>query len=55
MQELNLGQTSYKDFELKPERSYGYRIIAEDKDGLKSDPADSNSVASPIVKPQKAK
>ncbi|MDP2863730.1 MAG: hypothetical protein Q8N95_13155 [Desulfobacterales bacterium] len=55
LHELNLGQTSYKDFELKPERSYGYRIIAEDKDSLKSDPADSNAVASPIVKPQKAK
>ena len=55
LRELNLGQTSYKDFELKPERSYGYRIIAEDKDSLKSDPADSNAVASPIVRPQKAK
>jgi len=55
LQELNLGQTNYKDFALKPEISYGYRIIAEDKDGLKSDPADSNAVASPIVKSQKAK
>jgi len=55
LQELNLGQTSYKDFALKPEISYVYRIITEDKDGLKSVPADSNAVASPIVKPQKAK
>ena len=55
LQELNLGQTSYKDFALKPEISYGYRIISEDKDGLKSEPADSNAVTSPIVKPQKAK
>jgi fibronectin type 3 domain-containing protein len=55
MQELNLGQTNCKDFELKPERSYGYRIITEDRDGLKSEPADSNAVASPIAKPQKAK
>lgn len=55
LQELNLGQTSYKDFELKPEISYGYRIISEDKDELKSDPADSNAVASPVVRPPKAK
>lgn len=55
LQELNLGQASYKDFALKPEISYVYRIITEDKDGLKSDPADSNAVASPIVKPQKAR
>ncbi|MDQ1329839.1 MAG: uncharacterized protein QG578_101, partial [Thermodesulfobacteriota bacterium] len=55
IQELNPGQTNCKDFGLKPERSYGYRIIAEDKDGLKSDPADCNTVASPVEKPQKGK
>ena len=53
--ELSMGQTSYKDFDLKPESSYSYRIISEDKDGLKSDPADSNQVASPIVKQEKSK
>jgi fibronectin type 3 domain-containing protein len=55
IQELDPGQTNCKDFGLKPERSYGYRIIAEDKDGLKSDPADCNTVASPVEKPQKGK
>jgi fibronectin type 3 domain-containing protein len=53
--ELSMGQISYKDFDLKPESSYSYRIISEDKDGLKSDPADSNQVASPIVKQEKSK
>ncbi|MBU0545081.1 MAG: hypothetical protein KKH97_07070 [Proteobacteria bacterium] len=53
--ELSMGQTSYKDFDLKPESSYSYRIISEDKDGLKSDPADSNQVASPIIKQEKSK
>lgn len=55
LQELNPGQINYKDFALKPEINYGYRIITEDKESLKSDPADSNTVSSPIVKPQKAK
>ncbi|RPH51617.1 MAG: hypothetical protein EHM85_05950 [Desulfobacteraceae bacterium] len=55
VQELNPGQTNYEDFALKPEINYGYRIIAEDIDGLKSDPAESNAVTSPIIKPQKAK
>ncbi len=53
--ELSMGQTSYKDFDLKPESSYSYRIISEDKDGLKSDPADSNQVVSPIIKQEKSK
>jgi fibronectin type 3 domain-containing protein len=55
LQEINAVETSFKDFDLKPERRYGYRIVAEDKDGLKSDPADCNTVESPIVKPQKSK
>lgn len=53
--ELSVNQTDYKDFDLKPESSYIYRIISEDKDGLKSDPADSNKVVSPIVKQEKSK
>ncbi|MFO7666620.1 MAG: hypothetical protein R6V76_08380 [Desulfobacterales bacterium] len=51
--ELSVDQTSFKDFDLKPELNYIYRIISEDKDGLKSDPADSNKVLSPIVKQEK--
>ena len=46
-------QTSYMDSELKPEKSYSYRIIVEDKDNLKSDPAESDPVLSPIVKTEK--
>ena len=46
-------QTSYIDSELKPEKSYSYRIIVEDKDNLKSDPVESDPVLSPIVKAEK--
>ena len=46
-------QTSYIDSELKPEKSYSYRIIVEDKDDLKSDPVESDPVESPIVKTEK--
>ena len=53
--ELPVSQTTYKDFDLKPESSYSYRIIAEDKDGLKSDPADTNQIVSPIIKQEKPK
>lgn len=44
--------TSYMDTELKPETDYGYRVIVKDKDGLKSDPVESDSIPSPIVKPE---
>ena len=47
--QLDANQTEYKDNNLKPEDSYRYSVVAEDKDGLKSDPAESNSVVSPIV------
>lgn len=50
IQQLKPGQTDYKDFELKSGGSYSYRIISEDKDGLESDPAETQSVASPIAK-----
>lgn len=53
--ELPVSHTNFKDFDLKPETGYSYRIISEDKDGLKSDPAESNQVASPIVKQDKPK
>lgn len=46
-------QTSYMDDDLKPEKSYSYRIIVEDKDNLKSDPVESDPLLSPIVKAEK--
>ena len=46
-------QTSYMDDDLKPEKSYSYRIIVEDKDNLKSDPVESDPLRSPIVKAEK--
>lgn len=48
--ELNSSQTSYTDKNLKPELSYCYQIIAEDKDGLKSDPSESDTISSPLIK-----
>ncbi|MBW2569076.1 MAG: hypothetical protein JRD93_08780 [Deltaproteobacteria bacterium] len=50
---LDPDQTSYMDDDLKPEKSYSYRIIVEDKDNLKSDPVESDFVRSPIVKAEK--
>ncbi|MBW2340255.1 MAG: fibronectin type III domain-containing protein [Deltaproteobacteria bacterium] len=50
VQTLSPDQTSYKDVDLKPDSSYRYRIIAVDNDDLKSDPVESNSVPSPVVK-----
>ncbi|MBU1055198.1 MAG: hypothetical protein KKC46_15455 [Proteobacteria bacterium] len=49
IQQLKPGQTDYKDFDLKAGGSYSYRIISEDKDGLESDPAETQPVASPIA------
>lgn len=46
-------QTSCMDNDLKPEKSYSYRIIVEDKDNLKSDPVESDPLRSPIVKAEK--
>jgi fibronectin type 3 domain-containing protein len=53
IEKLDPDQTSYMDYDLKPEKSYSYRIIVEDKDNLKSDPVESDPVLSPIVKPEK--
>ena len=50
---LAIGETRFADNDLKPETTYQYRIIAEDVDGLKSDPVDSNVVLSPIRKVEK--
>lgn len=50
VRDLVSGETAYRDYDLKPGTTYGYKIIAEDKDGLKSDPAESNPIASPVVK-----
>jgi fibronectin type 3 domain-containing protein len=44
-------QTSYDDMDLKPDTTYRYRVIAQDKDGLESDPVDSDAVSSPVSKP----
>lgn len=46
-------QSDYRDTDLKPEIQYRYRIITQDKDGLKSDLTESEIVASPIAKPPK--
>jgi fibronectin type 3 domain-containing protein len=47
---LDSSQTSYRDKYLKPEVTYRYKIVVEDQDGLKSEPAESDAVISPIVK-----
>ena len=53
IENLDPDQTSYMDYDLKPEKSYSYRIIVEDKDKLKSDPVESDPLRSPIVKAEK--
>jgi fibronectin type 3 domain-containing protein/TolB-like protein len=45
-------QTAFSDSDLDPDSEYRYRIIVEDADGLKSDPAESETIASPIIKPE---
>jgi len=50
---LDSDQISYMDDDLKPEESYSYKIIVEDKDNLESDPVESDPVLSPIVKVEK--
>ncbi len=53
LEKLTADQTVFKDVDLKPKSNYRYKIIVLDKDGLKSDPVESENVASPIVKPKK--
>jgi fibronectin type 3 domain-containing protein len=50
LKELDSGHNDYHDKDLKVDAVYRYRIIVQDKDGLKSDPLESESVKSPIVK-----
>ncbi len=45
---LAASQLNYRDSELRPEAAYRYRIIVEDRDGLKSDPVDGPEVMSPL-------
>lgn len=45
---LGSSRLSYKDSKLRPGATYRYRVVVEDKDGLKSDPADGQNVMSPI-------
>ena len=49
--ETGPAQTSFADTDLKPDSEYRYRLIVEDADGLKSDPAESGPVASPVAVP----
>lgn len=48
--EIGADQTRYIDTDLKPEAKYRYKIIAEDKDGLKSNPVETDFILSPIIK-----
>ena len=50
---LTTHEIRFADNDLKPEETYRYRIIAEDVDGLKSDPVESNPIQSPTPKPLK--
>ncbi|MDP2646950.1 MAG: fibronectin type III domain-containing protein [Desulfobacterales bacterium] len=47
------GETDYTDRDLSPGATFRYRVVAEDQDGLKSNPEDSQMVASPLVQPKK--
>jgi fibronectin type 3 domain-containing protein/TolB-like protein len=47
--ETEAGKAQYRDTDLDPESEYRYRIIVEDNDGLKSDPAESDAIESPIL------
>jgi fibronectin type 3 domain-containing protein/TolB-like protein len=46
--EVPAAETRYDDRDIRPESSYQYRITVEDRDGLESDPALSDAVASPL-------
>jgi fibronectin type 3 domain-containing protein len=49
--EIGPSATVFEDADLRPETDYRYRIVAEDSDGLKSDPAESAAIASPVAPP----
>lgn len=48
LEELGPSQLSFRDDELRPEATYRYRVVAEDKDGLLSDPVDGREIKSPL-------
>lgn len=50
VKEIGSAETRYVDTDLKVASTYRYKIIAIDKDGLKSDPVESDPVLSPLVK-----
>ncbi|MDF1590435.1 MAG: fibronectin type III domain-containing protein [Desulfobacterales bacterium] len=50
---LDGDKNSFADSDLRPESEYRYRIIAQDKDGLQSDPVESDGMLSPIIKLKK--
>jgi hypothetical protein len=52
LEKVEAGKNAYQDTDLEPDLEYRYRIIAEDQDGLISDPVESNSIASPLPKPE---
>ncbi len=45
---LGPSRLSFKDSALRPEITYRYRVVVEDKDRLKSDPVDGQAVMSPL-------
>ena len=51
--EISADQTRYIDTDLQPEAKYRYRITAEDKDGLKSNPVETDFILSPIIKTER--
>ncbi len=53
IEDLDSGQNSFTDPDLKPESQYRYKIFAEDKDGLQSNPVESDDVPSPLIKAKK--
>ena len=42
----------FKDSDVNPESEYRYKMIAQGKDGLLSDPVESEPILSPIIKPK---
>ena len=52
LQQVDAGTRAFRDPDLKPGSMYRYRIVAEDRDGLQSDPIDSAAVSSPLAPAQ---
>ena len=49
LQQVAAGTQTIRDADLKPGSVYRYRIVAEDRDGLQSDPFESAAVSSPLA------